>query len=64
MGFRVSATGKLAAEMDTAAQAASEAQAWVTDGFEDVVITDGQGQTYALDEFAASLDGGKWTEEV
>jgi hypothetical protein len=63
MGYRVSASGVLAVEMDTAAQAASEAQAWVTNGFEDVLITDGEGQTYGLDEFTASLDGGKWTEE-
>ena len=63
MGFRVSASGKLAVEMDTATEAASEAQARVTKGFDDVLITDGQGQTYGLEEFSAGLDGGKWTEE-
>ena len=63
MGFRVTASGVLIVETDSAVEAASEAQASITDGQQSVLITDAEGQTYALDEFAAALDGGKWTDD-
>jgi len=63
MGFRVTASGVLVVETDIAAEAASEAQASVTNGLQGVLITDAEGETYGLDEFAAALDGGKWTDD-
>jgi hypothetical protein len=64
MGFRVTASGVLIAETDTATEAASEAQATVTNGQQSILITDAEGQTYAMEEFAAALDGGKWTDDA
>jgi hypothetical protein len=62
MGYRVTVSGVLVAETDTAEQAASEAQASVTNGQQSVLIADAAGQTYELDEFSAALDGGRWSE--
>lgn len=64
MGYRVTAAGQLIIETDSAAEAASEAQAVVTDGIHEIMVTDAEGQTYSLDEFAAALDGGKWTDDA